>query len=115
MGLALYMDQHVPKAITVGLRLREVDVLAAYEDGAAEFSDPQLLDRAQELQRVLFTQDDDLLREAAQRQQDGVSFSGIIYAHQLQVSIGACVRDLEMIAQVGEAADLMDQIQFLPL
>ena len=114
MALALYMDQHVPKAITVGLRLREVDVLTAYEDGAAEFSDPQLLDRAQELQRVLFTQDDDLLREAARRQQAGVSFSGLIYAHQLQVSIGTCVRDLEVIARVGEPVDLINQIQFLP-
>jgi hypothetical protein len=115
MGLALYMDQHVPKAISVGLRLREVDVLTAYEDGAAEFSDPQLLDRTQRLQRVLFTQDDDLLREAARRQQDGTSFPGIIYAHQLHVSIGTCVHDLELIAKIGDPADLISQIQFLPL
>jgi hypothetical protein len=36
MALTLYMDQHVPKAITVGLRLRGVDVVTAYEDRAAE-------------------------------------------------------------------------------
>jgi hypothetical protein len=29
MPLALYMDQHVPRAITTGLRLRDVDVLTA--------------------------------------------------------------------------------------
>jgi hypothetical protein len=115
MGLALYMDQHVPKAITVGLRLRNVDELTAYEDGAAGFSDPQRLDRAQTLQRVLFTQDDDLLREATQLQKDGTPFFGIIYAHQLQVSIGTCIRDLELIAAVGEPADLSNQLQFLPL
>jgi hypothetical protein len=39
MALTLYMDQHVPKAITVGLRLRGVDVVTAYEDGAAELKD----------------------------------------------------------------------------
>ncbi len=33
MPIALYMDHHVPRAITLGLRLREVDVLTAYEDG----------------------------------------------------------------------------------
>ena len=40
MAIALYMDQHVPRAITVGLRLRGVDVLTAYEDGSSEEDDP---------------------------------------------------------------------------
>ena len=62
--LALYMNQHVPRAITEGLRLRGIDVITAYEDGASDMGDPELLDRAAELGRVLFTQDDDLLAEA---------------------------------------------------
>ena len=115
MALTLYMDQHVPKAITVGLRLRGVDVVTAYEDGAAELKDSELLDRAQTLKRVLFTQDDDLLSEAVRRQRENVPFYGVIYAHQLQVSIGTCVRDLELIAQAGESEDVVNQIQFLPL
>lgn len=65
MAVALYMDQHIPRAITVGLRLRGADVLTAYEDGASELDDSALLDRAGESGRVLFTQDDDLLVEAA--------------------------------------------------
>ena len=32
MSVALYMDEHVHRAITVGLRLRGVDVLTAQED-----------------------------------------------------------------------------------
>ena len=83
MALTLYMDQHVPRAITVGLRVRGVDVVTAHEDGAATFSDPELLDRATALQRVLFTQDDDLLIEAVRRQRQNIPFSGVIYAHQL--------------------------------
>ena len=35
MSIALYMDAHVPRAITIGLRLLHVDVLTAQEDGAA--------------------------------------------------------------------------------
>ena len=77
--------------------------------------DPALLDRATELGRVLFTQDDDLLTEATQRQRQRHSFSGVIYAHQLRVSIGECVRDLELIAQVGEPEDMTGQMFFLPL
>lgn len=115
MALTFYMDHHVPKAVTVGLRLRGVDVVTAYEDGTDEYGDPELLDRARELKRVLFTQDDDLLREAVRRQRENILFPGVIYAHQLQVSIGACVRDLELIAQAGELEDLVNQIQFLPL
>ena len=34
--LALYMDQHVPRAITEGLRLRRIDVTTAYEDDASD-------------------------------------------------------------------------------
>ena len=115
MVLALYMDHHVPRAITMGLRLRGVDVLTAYEDGASELDDSDLLDRAGELRRVLFTMDEDLLDEAVTHQREGVSFYGIVYAHQLRISIGACIRDLELIARVGEPDDLRDRVQFLPL
>jgi hypothetical protein len=51
------MDHHIPMAVTEGLRLRGVDVLTAYEDGTAQVEDPILLQRANELGRVLFTQD----------------------------------------------------------
>jgi len=67
VALQLYMDHHVPRAITVGLRQRGVDVLTAFEDGAHELLDPDLLDRAGVLGRVLFTRDDDLLAEATRR------------------------------------------------
>ena len=68
MSVRLYFDVHVPIAIADALRLRDVDVLRSQEDGAAEFEDPRLLDRATELRRVLFTQDKGLLTEANRRQ-----------------------------------------------
>jgi hypothetical protein len=115
MPIALYMDHHVPRAITVELRLRGVDVLTAYEDDASRLDDSKLLDRANELKRVLFTQDDDLLAEATNRQRAGIPFYGVIYAHQLRVSIGTCVHDLELIAKAGESEDLFNRVEFLPL
>ena len=39
MTIRLYMDHHVPRAITQALRTRGVDVMTAFEDGAAHFSD----------------------------------------------------------------------------
>lgn len=115
MSIALYLNQHVPRAITVGLRLRGVDVVTAQEDGASELDDAALLDRAAELGRVLFTQDGDLLAVAALRQTEGTPFQGVIYAHQLRVSIGACIHDLQIIAIAGEPEDLINRVQFLPL
>jgi hypothetical protein len=54
MTIALYMDEHVPRAITIGLRLRGVDVLTAQEDGRRNTPDADLLDRATALGRVIF-------------------------------------------------------------
>jgi len=39
MPVAFYMDHHVPRAITLGLRLREVDVITAHEDRTSELDD----------------------------------------------------------------------------
>lgn len=108
------MDHNVPRAITAGLRRRGIDVLSAYEDGAHEMEDAALLDRAQELGRVLFSRDDDLVREATRRQREGLSFSGVIYAHQRDVSIGRCTLDLYLIAEARAPAELRDRVIFLP-
>ena len=115
MSVALYMDEHVHRAITVGLRLRGMDVLTAQDDGRRNTPDDVLLDRATELGRVLFSQDEDLLVEAQHRQVEGRPFSGVIYAHQLRVTIGVCVRDLELIARAAELQDLANRVEFLPL
>jgi predicted nuclease of predicted toxin-antitoxin system len=61
------MDVHVRRPVTTALRRRGVDVLTAQEDGTTRLEDDKLLDRALEVARVLFTQDDDLLNEAAAR------------------------------------------------
>jgi len=113
--VALYMDAHIPRSITLGLRLRGVDVLTAQEDHGAGLPDPELMERATTLNRVLFSFDDDLLVEAARRQGEMAMFSGLIYAHPLQVAIGHCVRDLELIAKTVQPNDFVSRVEFLPL
>ena len=115
MTIALYMDVHVHRAITTGLRLRDVDVLTAQEDGYRTADDDRLLDRATQLQRVLFTQDDDLLAEAKLRQAEGIPFVGVIYAHQLRITIGRCIQDLELIAKAIELDEIVNRVEYLPL
>ena len=115
MSLALYMDVHVPAPITRALARRGVDVETAQQDGTAQVDDDQLLERATALNRVLFTRDQDLLAAAKKRQQTGRFFAGVIYAHQLRVTIGRCITDLEIIAKAGEPEDLHNRVEHLPL
>ncbi len=115
MSLRLYMDVNVRRALTEALRLRGVDVLTAQEDGTGELRDAEHLDRATALGRVIFTHDKDFMREAAQRQQRGESFTGIIYAHQVEVSLGQCFQDLLLITQAGQPEDMLNRLEYLPL
>jgi hypothetical protein len=115
MAVALYMDHHVSKAITTALRSRGVDILTAHDDGRDEASDLELLIRATELQRVLFTQDHHFFHETAELQRTSVSFWGVVYAHVLKVSFGECVNDLEIIAKNGQPEEFANLIQILPL
>jgi hypothetical protein len=109
------MDVHVPAAITIGLRLRGADLLTAQEDGMSRLADPELLDRATELGRVLVSQDQDLLVEAARRQREGIGFAGVLFAHQMRITIGDAISSLELIAKAAEPEDLESQVIHLPL
>lgn len=114
MSLPLYMDHHVDIDITEGLRRRGIDVLTAFEDGASAWSDERLFERALALGRVLFTQDDDFLAIAARWTQAGRDFAGLVYAHQLDISIGQAVNDLELIARAYDPEDMRNRVEFLP-
>ena len=113
MSLGLYMDVHVPLPITRGLRRRGVDVLTAQEDQTKRLLDPELLRRALELGRILFSQDEDLIVEAVHCQREGVPFATVVFARQPDLSIGRCIGDLETLAKAAEAGDAQGQIIFL--
>jgi hypothetical protein len=68
-------------------------------------SDPDLLDRAFTLGRVLVTSDSDFLAEAETRQAAGLEFAGIVYAHSMRVSIRTSIEDLEIIAKVSQPGE----------
>ena len=112
--IRLYMDESVHGAITDGLRRRGIDLVTVQEDGREGVADPDVLNRAGELTRVLFTQDDDFLAEAVQRLRSGEEFTVIIYARQ-QVSVGQCITDFEYLSNVGDLEDFNGQIIYLPL
>jgi hypothetical protein len=109
------MDVHVPMAVTEALRRRGLDILTSQEDRTAREDDERLLARATELGRVLFSQDKDFLRIAAEWQRQGLFFPGIVFAAQEGVSIGRLVEDLELLLTCCEPGDLQDRVTYLPL
>jgi Domain of unknown function (DUF5615) len=115
MLAGLYMDVHVPSAITEGLRRRGINVLTSQEDGTRQAADDLLLTRATELNRLVFTNDDDFLGLAPKWRSIGRSFSGIAFAPQLGASIGRLIEDLELLVLCAHDDELRNRVTYLPL
>lgn len=115
MGVAFYMDAHVPHAITEQLRLRGVEVTAATEEGTNRLPDEQLLETAGALGRVVFTHDHRFRAMAEQWQREGRSFAGLAFGPAEGASIGRDVCDLELIAKASEPDEWANTVMYLPL
>jgi Domain of unknown function (DUF5615) len=109
------MDVHVPSAITEGLRRRGIDVLTSQDDGTRAADDAVLLTRASVANRLLFTQDEDFLKIAPNWHSEGKPFVGIAYSHQIGVSIGRLIEDLELLALCATEDELHNRVIYLPL
>jgi hypothetical protein len=108
------MDEHVPSAITEALVRLGVDVFTVQEDQREGSKDIALLERAMQLGRIIFSRDKDFLRICASLQRSRTHFAGVIYAHQVFVSIGTCIRDLELLSMAGDPEDFSDRVYRLP-
>ena len=115
MSIPVYMDVHVKLTVTQGLRLRGIDVLTAQDDERAERPDEELLERATLLGRMIFTQDEDFLAIATDWQESGRPFFGVAYSHQMSITVGQAVTQLEMVCKVMTAHELRNTILYLPL
>ena len=75
--LRFHLDEHVSFAIAKGLRFRRIDVTTTADDGLVGCEDSQHVEFANREMRVIFTNDADFLRLAA----EGFSHSGIVFCH----------------------------------
>lgn len=105
--IRFYTDEHVSKAVVNGLRQRNVDVLTVPEAGTLGASDEEHMKLAREVGRVIFTQDSDFLRLAADAEH-----LGIVYTAQ-NTTIGEIVNGLTLIHQVLEVDEMIGRIEFL--
>jgi predicted nuclease of predicted toxin-antitoxin system len=115
VSVRLYMDMHIHGAVTEALRRRGVDVLTAQEDGRSRSGDPELLDRATGLGRAFVTHDSDLLVEAGRRQALGINFAGVVYAHELNITVGQLIEQLHFVCAAGDAEYMRGHVEYLPI
>ncbi len=59
--------------------------------------------------------DSDLIIEAIHALEQGIPFTGGIYARKNGLATGQCIADLEVIALLGEPTDFANQIRYLLL
>jgi len=114
MPVGLYFDVHAKAAICEQLRRREVDVLTAQEDDSARRTDEELLERAAELGRVVFTHDNGFRVLAEDWQRQGRRFAALIFGREQGGSIGDFVRDLELIAKASDVDYWVSRIERIP-
>ena len=112
-ALRIYSDENVNPAIAEGLKKRGMDAWSATDAGTLGFSDEEQLAYATGQRAVLFTHDVDLISIARDWPEQGRHHSGVIYVHQDSLSIGECIRRLKDYADILEAENMKDRVEFL--
>lgn len=112
--LAFLMDQHIHLAITEGLRQRGIDVLTAFEDGRSDADDEVLLQRATDLNRIVVSQDQDLLRITTEWLRAGRPFAGVAFGIQQDLDIGGTIEYLELVAHAMSPEEIVNSVAYIP-
>lgn len=111
--MKIYCDENIESAIVEGLKRRGIEVISARDTEDLGEDDEYHLKRASELGAVILTHDVDFLKIAHQWRQEGKKHKGILYAHPLDLSLGECIRRVELITQVLSEEEMEDYIEFL--
>ncbi len=111
--MKIYCDENIESAIVDGLKRRGIEVLSVRDTGNLGKSDEYHLKRASELEAVILTHDVDFLKMAHQLHHGREGHKGILYAHPLDLSVGECIRRVELVTQVLTEEELENTIEFL--
>lgn len=108
--MRIYADENIERSIIDGLRRRGVEVVSAREMGYLGNSDEFHFKKASEIGAVILTHDTDFLRMAIGRK---TKHRGIIFSNQKTISIGQCIRGVELIVNTLTCREMANHIEFL--
>jgi predicted nuclease of predicted toxin-antitoxin system len=106
--IRFYFDQHIPGAVTTGLRQHGVDVLTAQEANRCGASDQDQLAFATADSRVVVTFDTDFLALDAGAQHDGIA-----WCPATKYSIGHLIQALLLVHGVLDSDDMRNHVEYL--
>ncbi len=90
--MKIYEDENIERTLIEGLRRRGMEVISAVEAGYAGMPDTFHIKKAFEMKAVILTRDTDFLMANSA----GLPHSGIIFAQSKKISIGQCIRGVEL-------------------
>lgn len=107
--IRFYLDENIAEAVARGLRHRQIDVMTTPEAGHRGWKDLQQLAFALSENRVLVTQDEDMLQIAS----TGVEHAGIVYYKPRTRTIKQIIQGLVLIYDVLTSEEMFNHIEFL--
>ena len=113
MSIAFFFDENVNGILAKALRRRHVDVLTVQWDGLDSQPDPVVFARSIELNRVLVSNDQDMLAIAGDHMDRNVPFPGLLFLNTARLR--EHLESLEYIARTGEPEDFANCIWYLPV
>jgi len=108
--MKIYADENSERSIIEGLQRRKIEVVSARELGYIGKPDEFHIKKASEIKAIILTHDIDFLRMASSPE---INHRGIIFSHPKNVSIGQCIRGVELIAKILTGKDMENHIEFL--
>ena len=111
--MLIYADENIEEAIIQGLRRRGVEIVSARERVYIGRDDEFHLLKAKQLGAVVLTHDTDFLIMVHQWRSDGREHNGILYTHSQNLSIGECIRRVELVVHVLSEEEMRNHIEFL--
>ena len=110
-------DENFDARILVGLarRLPSLDAVHAHVLGIRGFADPDLLQYASEVDRIVLTHDRRTMIDFAyERIASGAPFTGVICVPD-GFGVGRAIEGLELLLSVSRDDELKSQVRLLPL
>lgn len=107
--IRFFCDEHIPVAVSTGLKQRGMDILTMHDAGRSGIADVAQLQFASEHQLVLVTFDADFLNIA----QSGTEHAGIVWCPATKYSIGQLIRCLLLVGTVLSPDEMRNHIEYL--
>jgi predicted nuclease of predicted toxin-antitoxin system len=108
--MKIYADEIIERSIIEGLKRRKIEIVSVRELGYVGKPDEFHIKKASEIKAIILTHDVDFLRIASR---SDIYHIGIIFSHPKNVSIGQCIRGVELVAKVLTDKDMKNHIEFL--